>query len=271
MFRISCTTQSYDWGKLGLESKAAQLAVSSGLVVQESTPYAELWMGTHPNAPSKLYNDPSKLLKSVLNKETLSEKIFNEYSGDLPFLFKVLSARKTLSIQAHPDKELAKRLYKQFPQIYKDENHKPEMAIGLTSFEALIGFRPIHEIQANFNTYFEIKELLGSSVSNEFLAHKDGMDGKKVLKMAFKTLMESDVQKVQSLLESMITRIHDLKDPLSSLLKRVYGEYPGDVGVFCILFLNYVRLGSGDAIFLAANEPHAYISGGNLHFLSLNE
>lgn len=47
---------------------------------------------------------------------------------------------KALSIQAHPDKVLAEVLHKQHPDIYKDDNHKPEMALGLTEFEALCGF-----------------------------------------------------------------------------------------------------------------------------------
>lgn len=34
------------------------------------------------------------------------------------------------------------------PDIYKDDNHKPEMAIALTPFEALIGFRPLVQIRA---------------------------------------------------------------------------------------------------------------------------
>jgi mannose-6-phosphate isomerase len=31
--------------------------------------------------------------------------------------------------------------------MYKDPNHKPELAIALTHFEALCGFRPIEEIK----------------------------------------------------------------------------------------------------------------------------
>lgn len=54
--------------------------------------------------------------------------------------WQVLSIAKALSIQAHPDKELARVLHKMHPSIYKDSNHKPEMAVALTEFEALCGF-----------------------------------------------------------------------------------------------------------------------------------
>jgi mannose-6-phosphate isomerase len=39
--------------------------------------------------------------------------------------------------QAHPDKKLAERLHADRPDLYADANHKPEMAISLTDFEAL--------------------------------------------------------------------------------------------------------------------------------------
>ena len=52
----------------------------------------------------------------------------------------MLSVAKPLSIQAHPCKELAKKLHMQDPNVYRDANHKPEMALAITEFEALCGF-----------------------------------------------------------------------------------------------------------------------------------
>lgn len=52
----------------------------------------------------------------------------------------MLSVAKALSIQAHPDKELARTMHKARPDVYKDDNHKPEMALAITEFEALCGF-----------------------------------------------------------------------------------------------------------------------------------
>lgn len=50
-----------------------------------------------------------------------------------------------LSSTAHPQ-ELAEKLHRQAPEHYPDANHKPEMAIALTSFQGLCGFRPVEEI-----------------------------------------------------------------------------------------------------------------------------
>ena len=48
---------------------------------------------------------------------------------------------------------------------------------------------------------------------------------------------------------------------LEELLLRLNSQFPGDVGCFCVFFLNYLTLEPGQAIFLAANMPHAYLSG----------
>lgn len=86
----------------------------------------QLWMGTHPSLPSKLASDGSSL-KDYLEKNPnlLGDKVVKHYDGkDLPFLFKVLSIGKALSIQAHPDKTLAKKLFKEKPDVYKGEKNR---------------------------------------------------------------------------------------------------------------------------------------------------
>ena len=77
-------------------------------------------MGTHPNAPSIKMSTGENLKDVVLaNPELLTPNIAAKYNGDLPFLFKVLSIQKALSIQAHPDKKLAEHLFRKYPNIYK--------------------------------------------------------------------------------------------------------------------------------------------------------
>ncbi|VDN96476.1 unnamed protein product [Rodentolepis nana] len=152
MQRLKCTSQVYDWGKVGSASKVYQLMVSSEKSdeFKSNQPYAELWMGTHPSGPSVLWNDRSISLDAYIkdHPEYLGIPCVDTFGHQLPFLFKVLSIDKALSIQAHPDKRLAEKLHADWPDIYKDDNHKPEMAIALTNFEALIGFRPLVQIRA---------------------------------------------------------------------------------------------------------------------------
>ena len=71
-------------------------------------------------------------------------------SNSLTYLFKVLSIRTALSIQAHPHKELAAKLHAEFPDKYKDPNHKPEIAIALKDdFVACYGFASPEQIKVN--------------------------------------------------------------------------------------------------------------------------
>lgn len=56
----------------------------------------------------------------------------------------------------------------------------------------------------------------------------------------------------------------DKSSVLGDLLMKIHDYFPADVGCFCIYFLNYLILEPDEAIFLPANEPHAYISGGEI-------
>lgn len=107
MLEIQGVAQNYDWGKLGLDSKVAMLASKNGLVVDETKPYAELWMGTHPSAPSTI-RDSNATLQSIINETTLSPHVYEKYK-DLPFLLKVpikLIFRFYLSEKLYPYKRI---------------------------------------------------------------------------------------------------------------------------------------------------------------------
>lgn len=123
---IQAAVQNYAWGLTAENgSLAAELySNNSGAHIDKEKPYAELWIGTHPSGPATLANDKQKPLLQFLRENDLPV---------IPYLLKVLSVAKPLSIQAHPDKQLAKQLHASHPKIYKDDNHKPEMSVALTS------------------------------------------------------------------------------------------------------------------------------------------
>ncbi|GAA51973.1 mannose-6-phosphate isomerase [Clonorchis sinensis] len=153
---------TYEWGKIGEESEVMQLAVSGRHTagIDPSSPFAELWMGTHPSGPSVLREEQETYLSKYISEypECLGSASREAFGMSLPFLFKVLSIRKALSIQAHPTKEHAQLLHRQRPDLYKDPNHKPELAIALSPFEALLAFRPSVEIAAFVQAkYFRIR------------------------------------------------------------------------------------------------------------------
>lgn len=91
LLRLRCAVQHYEWGRPGDDSLVARL---SGEAIPDPTrPYAELWMGTHPSAPSSLRDDGGGLLLSewlARNPEALGPAVSGRWGGDLPFLLKVL-------------------------------------------------------------------------------------------------------------------------------------------------------------------------------------
>ncbi|CAG8508777.1 10710_t:CDS:2 [Paraglomus occultum] len=278
VYCLECAVQSYDWGKLGNESKVAHFA-SKFTDINNDKPYAELWMGTHPNGPSKITGTNTFLKEAISSNPTqhLTAAIAQNYDNDLPFLFKVLSVRKALSIQAHPDKKLGKELHEKYPTIYKDPNHKPEMAIAITDFEALFGFRPLNEVASCLHEFPEFAALVGDATVKKFLDSVRGQSettspeeitsNKAVLRELFAAVMMADANVVKESVDKMSRRVEREQretgddDCTKELIVRLSTQYPGDVGVFAVLMLNYVKLNPGQAIFLGANEPHAYLFG----------
>ncbi|KAI4352216.1 hypothetical protein L6164_006489 [Bauhinia variegata] len=279
--RLKCSVKNYDWGRPGRDSQVARLfALNSGSQFEPEKPYAELWMGTHDSGPSYLVSSGENgvlvgsetvTLKSWLSKNpnVLGEKVLEKWGCDLPFLLKVLSVAKALSIQAHPDKELARTLHKLQPDVYKDGNHKPEMALAITEFEALCGFISLEELKAVIHAVPEIVELVGTEGANLVLRinDKDGEETvKPVLRAVFTQLMSASKDKVTEVIDRLKNRLHTesrvrqltSKEQLVLLLEK---QYPADVGVISAFFLNHVKLNPGEALYLGANEPHAYISG----------
>lgn len=104
---LQCKVQNYDWGKLGKDSTVANLLKSGNpnVSIDESKPYAELWLGTHPNGPS-LIIERDVLLSDYIkdNVDAIGPVVKQRFGVAVPFLLKVLSVRKALSIQAHPKK-----------------------------------------------------------------------------------------------------------------------------------------------------------------------
>jgi mannose-6-phosphate isomerase len=134
----------YAWG-----SRYAIAAVQ-GREIPTGGPEAELWLGAHPGAPSRLVSD-GRGLADVVAADPARLLGPAERFGRLPFLMKLLAAEQPLSLQAHPDADQARAGYdaEQAAGVpldaphrnYADPYHKPEMLVALTDFDVLCGFR----------------------------------------------------------------------------------------------------------------------------------
>ncbi|KAF2397892.1 mannose-6-phosphate isomerase [Trichodelitschia bisporula] len=281
LFRLQAGVNSYDWGKVGHDSAAARFAAatpSDSFTISSDKPYAELWMGTHPSLPSKDLVTGRTLLDLVRdNTSLLGPAIAAKYDSALPFLFKVLSINKALSIQAHPNKGLAEQLHAKDPKNYPDDNHKPEMTIAITPFEGLCGFRPLGEIAAFLGKVSALRELVGEEAASKFESTVKGQEtsedesavaaNKDALKTLFTALMTSSPEKVSSLAPKLLEQAESEgesfagESTLSALVQRLNSQFPSDIGLFVLFLLNHVRLSPGEALFLKADDIHAYLSG----------
>ncbi|KAJ5553459.1 hypothetical protein N7494_002837 [Penicillium frequentans] len=292
LLRLQCGVNSYDWGKVGESSAAARYAATTAgqdFAIESEKPYAELWMGTHPSLPSKDVETQRTLLDLVQdNQALLSAEVSERYANRLPFLFKVLSIGKALSIQAHPNKKLAEQLHARDSKNYPDDNHKPEMTIAITPFEGLCGFRPLAEIVHALKAIEPLRTLIGEQATSEFEKTVKGNEesedeavvqrNKDALRSVFTSLMESPSEKIEAASKALIALAESSpasfgtlpeevetnpSDPaeLAAIIKRLNGQFPHDIGLFVFFFLNFIKLEPGEAMFLKADDIHAYVSG----------
>ncbi|ODQ52688.1 mannose-6-phosphate isomerase [Saitoella complicata NRRL Y-17804] len=255
LFQIAPVVQNYDWGVNGKDALVAQFAAStpnSNTEISKDKPYAELWMGTLHHPATEISS--GRPLKELLDdNEALLSKTVNDKYGDLPFLLKILSVGKALSIQAHPDKTLAKKLHADDPKNYKDDNHKPEMAIALTDFEGFCGFRPVNEIASFLSAVPALRSIIGEEIAVKFQKTVKGKEDSKD-----EEVVKANKAALRSVFESLMTKS---EDEIANLLIRLNEQFPKDVGLFCTFLLNYCKLKPGEAMFLRALDIHAYLSG----------
>ncbi|KAJ0692361.1 putative mannose-6-phosphate isomerase [Helianthus annuus] len=272
LVKLNCSTQSYDWGRIGSDSQVARLFESNcGVRIDETKHYAEFWIGTHVSGPSVLQRIGNVSLKDWIlqNPKVLGDVVVHKWGIDLPFLLKVLSVGRSLSIQAHPDKDLAGLLHKLQPNTYKDSNHKPEMALALTEFEALCGFISSEELDVVLESVPEIKEVVGDECVDQILTvnqHNGEVKEARVLRSIFTKLMSVNHEVISKALSGLINRLtieNKIRQLTSKeeLVLKLEKQYPNDVGVLAALLLNHVKLEPSDALYIAANEPHAYLKG----------
>jgi mannose-6-phosphate isomerase len=256
--------QDYAWGSTEAISKL------TGKPNKDNKPQAEMWMGAHPKAPSKVFHENAWLtLLDMIEKypiEMLGEKTAVAFGNQLPFLFKVLAAEKPLSIQVHPNTEQAKKGFARenrfhvpldaFNRNYQDENHKPECLCALTPFWAMNGFRPVPDIL----TYLE------ALCPNTLVAARNALEKRPDphgLEDFFKTLLMIPPDPKKTIIEKTVKQASKMasQDPVHAWILRLYNEYREDMGILSPALLNLICLEPGQAMYLPAGRLHSYLQG----------
>lgn len=270
-YLLSNTIQNYSWGMKG---KTAFIPKLLGVQLDKNEPAAELWMGGHPSAPSKIFFADSWVnLNEIISEfpnEFLGGKVVEKFGKQLPYLFKILSAEQPLSIQVHPNKNQAEELNVKDPEHYPDKNHKPEIAIVLDELKMLLGFKSLIEIDALFERFPSFRSffrLTKAEMKNVLLFSEEGQ--KNFLQNIFRKLFDHAIKQSPSyntLIEGLRNKIvnqleYDELDEAEILFHDLYPKFNNDLGLVLLLMMNFVTLEKGEAIFTPAGVPHAYIKG----------
>lgn len=265
-YKLFNKIQNYDWGT---KNENAFIPKFLGIEPEQNLPYGELWIGAHPKASSEIIiNEKKYLLNEVIEKfpvDILGKEVADKFENKLPFLLKVLSAARALSIQTHPNKEQAKRLHAADPVNYPDDNHKPEIAIAVDSLTAIAGFCPVAEIVQNLKKNFEIEVIAGKEFITKIINERSEPEQKKYIKELYALLMKKadDKETLKNVIEKIVERLSNKKDLTQEeeqFLKQ-YKNFSVDVGLLSFFFFNIINLKPGQAIFTEAGAPHAYIEG----------
>src|SRR5918997_3645369 len=272
MWQMTNAVRHYPWGSRTVIPELL------GEPVPADRPYAELWMGGHPDQPSVLSTGLA-LDKAIAERpaELLGPVVAERFGARLPFLMKVLAAVLPLSLQAHPTNEQAQAGFAaeeaagvprdDATRTFKDPFHKPELLLALTTFEALCGFRPVEE-SLHCLAKLQVPELKPTIAA---LARGG-------LRAAIPQLLALTPELRESLVRAVAdaaARFVAAHDPEFINTYRwaasLAATYPGDPGVVISLMCNHLKLAHGEAVFLPAGNLHAYLSGAGVEVMASSD
>lgn len=271
MFKLDNPVRPYSWGSVTAMADLFRRAPSG-------SPEAEMWIGAHPGSPSIAEAPDGSILpldELISSSPTalLGSQTAEVFSGRLPFLAKILAAGSPLSLQVHPNLEQARNGFKAENEAglplssehrnYKDANHKPEMIVALSPFDALCGFRSpavARELFLELGSHFSHR---GAStpepirITAELLGEED-----TGLREGLSYLLAGDHLVAEAVAASveLLAGLPSVRAEFSALVG-LGRAYPGDPGVLISLLLNHVSLQPGSAIYLPAGNVHAYLAG----------
>lgn len=253
LLKLECPVQHYPWGRHAPGSLVAALAK----VTDPSVPCAELWVGAHPKAPAIVQNLPGRVGLDQVSGHHPQELLGAYAPAEFPFLLKVLSVARPLSIQIHPSREFAAKLHVRDPKNYPDTNHKPEVAIALSPVTLLHGFRGRSQLLEVVNRHVSLASEVGQDRDLE------SMSVAALREVLLKDIFNLSHEKARVCCHEVYQRTAEEPDELRRLwlikLAQLYPE--GEIGVLVSLLLNLRSVPTGAAIFTPARIPHAYLGG----------
>jgi mannose-6-phosphate isomerase len=268
-------TQPYAWGS------HTAIAELQGRPAPTAGPEAELWMGAHPSAPSGVERSGARTtLDAVIAADPVRElgaECAARFGGRLPFLLKVLAAEQALSIQVHPSRAQAETGYRaenarglapgDKSRNYVDDWPKPEILCALTRFEVLAGMRTTADAVA-------LLRALAVAALEPLAAGLADPADPAALTRALAGILTWPAAGRAALVAAVVAaceRIAARPGPYAAAgaaTVRLAAEHPGDLGVVASLLLRHAVLRPGEAVFMPAGGPHAYLHGTGVELLA---
>jgi mannose-6-phosphate isomerase len=251
------------------------IAALQGRPVPSAGPEAELWMGAHPSAPSGLDRDGRRTtLDAVIAANPVRElgpRCLARFGPRLPFLLKVLSAERALSIQVHPSRAQAEAGFRAENERglapgdparnYPDDWPKPELLYALTPFDALAGLRTPADA-AGILRALAVDQLQPLAARLE----QGQVDLRGVLGSILRWPEADLVDRVAGACERLAPG-GPYADACAAALREAT-EHPGDLGVVALLLMRHAVLEPGAAVFMPAGGLHAYLRGTGVEVLA---
>jgi mannose-6-phosphate isomerase len=275
--RLTNTVKDSAWGAIsGIPELLGQ--------EPDGTPAAELWVGAHPGAPSRVGDRGLDELIAADPERLLGRESRARFGDRLPFLLKVLSAGTALSIQSHPSlqqaldgfaAEEAAGIPLDAPhRSYRDAWHKPELIHALGDFHALCGFRSVPAILATLERFDAALRRDGATedVRDALAAWRSALTGAEettALRDAVALVLGS-TDRFGALADALAAA---LADPASGRVGEDDASHAGSSTdpVETLLELRRVLLREGESLALDSGVLHAYLKGLGVEIMAASD
>ncbi|PKQ25058.1 MAG: mannose-6-phosphate isomerase, class I [Actinobacteria bacterium HGW-Actinobacteria-4] len=259
VYLLTPALQRYQWGTTDV------IAALLGIEATDQ-PLAEAWWGAHPDAPALAAAPSGDVpLTDLLAADAvgiLGDDVAKTWGNALPYLLKVLSVSKPLSIQVHPSAEQARAGYDRertggahaagSRYAFADRLAKPEMVVALTPMVVLAGFRPVDDLARDL-------ALIGGDAPADLDASSVGRYLRDVLALPRHA-------PVLTAMVAAAERPGASRELTAAAAAAVH--HPGDQGALIALALRCIDLSPGEALFIDAGVVHSYQTGTGLEVMA---
>jgi mannose-6-phosphate isomerase len=238
-------------------------------------------MGAHPSAPSGLERGGRPTtLDAVITADPdreLGPECVARFGPRLPFLLKLLSADRALSIQVHPSRAQAEAGFRAENERglepgdparnYSDDWPKPELLYALTPFEVVAGLRTPADAAG-------ILRALAVEPLEPLAARLEDAPTAQALGEVFGTVLSWPEGGRAGLVADVLTACKRLAGEggryagACAAAVRNAEDHPGDLGLVALLLMRHMVLQPGQAVFMPAGGLHDYLSGTGIEILA---